>query len=44
MDGMLVSAMIGLLGLILGLVVVYLTPPGDRDTHPPKEPCRTVNK
>jgi hypothetical protein len=33
MDGMLASAMIGFLALILGLVIIYLTPPGDRDTR-----------
>ena len=39
MDGMVVSALIGLLALILGLIVIYLTPPGDhgadrRRPHP----------
>jgi hypothetical protein len=31
MDGMVVSALIGLLAFILGLLVIYLTPPGDRE-------------
>lgn len=31
MDGMIVSALIILLGVILGLIVVCMTPPGDRD-------------
>jgi Na+/H+-dicarboxylate symporter len=29
MDGMVVSALTGLFALILGLIVIYLTPPGD---------------
>lgn len=30
MDGMIVSALTGLFALILGLIVIYLTPPSDR--------------
>ena len=30
MNGMLVSALIGLSVFVMGMIIVYLTPPGDR--------------